>query len=128
MPLLRLGVMMMLLRLRLRLRLRVMRLPNQRAVAHQTRHDDAASPGARVQAGRQGVNLLLQLRDAAVRLLLPLPRGRRDDAAAAGLAAALARLAVDGVGFAPHLEPAAGLAGPRLFRICLTRSSSSSSC
>jgi hypothetical protein len=114
-------------RMLMMLRLGVMRLPNRRVVVatHQTRHDDAASSG--VQAGRQGVNLLLQLRHAAVRLLLPLARGRRDDAAAAGLAAALAGLALDGVRLAAHLEPAAGLARPRLFRISLARSSSPSS-
>src|SRR5699024_10568911 len=74
------------------------------------------SGGARLQARRRGANLVLELRHPAVRLLLPLARRGGDDAAPAGLAAALARpVLVARVGLAADLETAAGLAGARLF-------------
>jgi hypothetical protein len=73
-----------------------------------------SSAGSRLQTRRQGINLLLQLSDAAVRLLLPLPGRHGDDAVPARLFAPLARgILVVWIGLASHLEAAAGLAGPR---------------
>lgn len=78
--------------------------------------------GTRLQARSEGVDLPLQLRHAAVRLLLALARRRGDDARAAGLLAPPARAGiVVTVGVAPHLERATGIAGTRLLGVDISR-------
>jgi hypothetical protein len=67
----------------------------------------------RLQSGRQGIYLLLQLGNPAVRLLLPLPGRLGDHAGTLGFGAPPARaLRVGWVRVAADFEAAAGLARP----------------
>ena len=67
-----------------------------------------------MQRRREGIELLLQLCHATVRLLLPLPAGLRNDALSPRLRTPLARdLRMLRVLIASHLQPATGLARSR---------------
>ncbi|KAI6770480.1 hypothetical protein HG530_005109 [Fusarium avenaceum] len=66
-----------------------------------------------LQARRQGINLLLQLRDSTIRLLLSLARRHRHDAIPASLSTPLTRSLVARVRFAAHLESTTSLTSSR---------------
>jgi hypothetical protein len=73
-----------------------------------------------LQGSRQRVDLALQLRDPAIRLLLTFPRGLGDDARASGFGASLARAIWMGwVRITPDLELATGLASARPFDVLM---------